>query len=271
MNNTFCIVGGDKRIIYLKDMLAKDNQVINYNKSNSDSIRTANYIVSGIPFSRDSNIVNAPFEDETIIVEDLISEIRDKTFIAGSIKPHVKEKLEENNNVVIDLMDDEYLTILNTIATAEGAIKEIIQDTDSLIFKSDILILGFGRVAKTLALKLKMLDSNITCCARKESDLAWIETYGYSKLKFDELEKEIQKFDVVVNTIPTQILDSLRLSKLKKDAYILDLASFPGGADIQFIEKNKIKYNLALGLPGKVAPLASAKYIYEVIKQKLKI
>ncbi|MNW14965.1 Dipicolinate synthase subunit A [compost metagenome] len=61
------------------------------------------------------------------------------------------------------------------------------------------------------------------------------------------------------------------MGNLKKDAYILDLASFPGGADKQYIDENNIKYDLALGLPGKVAPYASAKYIYEVIKQKLKI
>lgn len=271
MSYTFCLVGGDKRNIYLKEIIEKDNKIVKYNKLNSNSIKIADYVISAIPFSRDGENVNAPFEEEKINVSELISNIKNKTFIAGSISSKVKEELEKNDNIVIDVMEEENLAILNTIATAEGAIKEIIQDTDGLIFKSNILILGFGRVAKTLALKLKQLDSIVTCSARKESDLAWIETYGYNKLEFEKLENEIGKFDIIINTIPAMILEENKLKKIKNNSYILDLATFPGGADTKYIEENNIKYNLALGLPGKVAPKASAEYIYEIIKQKLKI
>lgn len=271
MRYTFCLVGGDRRNIYLKEIIEENNNVIKYNRLNKNSIEDADYIISAIPFSKDGKNVNAPFEEENIDIDELISNIHNKTFVAGGIKLEFKEKLEKNNNIVIDIMEDENLVILNTIATAEGAIKEIIQNTDGLIFKSNILILGFGRVAKTLALKLKQLDANVTCSARKESDLVWIETYGYNKLNINLLEEEIGKFDIIINTIPIKILDEEKLSKIKNDSYILDLASFPGGADIKYIEKNNIKYNLALGLPGKVAPKASAEYIYESIKQKLKI
>ena len=177
--------------------------------------------------------------------------------------------LESNYKVVYDLMKSEKLTILNTVSTAEGAIDSIIQNTETIIQGSNILILGFGRVAKTLAYKLKALDAVITCAARKETDLAWIKTYGYNSLNINCLNDAFKIFDVIVNTVPHRIIGEDELRQMKEDVLLVDLASKPGGFDFESANKLKIKYVWAIALPVKVAPLTSAQIIKNCIYETI--
>ena len=67
--------------------------------------------------------------------------------------------------------------------------------------------------------------------ARKYADLAMIEGHGYEPLPLDNLKYHIHEFDIIFNTIPSLILNDEILTKVKKDALIIDLASKPGGID----------------------------------------
>lgn len=73
------------------------------------------------------------------------------------------------------------------------------------------------------------------------------------------------KYDIIFNTIPSIILDEQRLKLLKKNAIIIDLASNPGGIDFTKAKELGINARLELGLPGRVAPITSAEYIYNVV------
>ncbi len=68
--------------------------------------------------------------------------------------------------------------------------------------------------------------------ARKYADLAMIEGHGYEPLPLDDLERRIGEFDIIFNTIPAMILDGALLERVKKDALVIDLASKPGGAEL---------------------------------------
>ena len=181
MENNFAIVGGDERIIHLAKMLTNDkNNVYTYGlekasniqncSSLEETVKNAKIIISSIPFSKDGINIYAPFSKNEIPIKELISHTENKVFFAGSIP---SSYIGEN---IIDLMEQEDLTILNTIATAEGTIKEIISNTDSILHNSKVLIIGFGRVAKVLARKLAGLDAKVTCSARKDKDFAWINS-----------------------------------------------------------------------------------------------
>ena len=110
------------------------------------------------------------------------------------------------------------------------------------------------------------IGAKVSCEARKKEDLAYIEAYGYQKIDLKELNEFLPKFKYIFNTIPNLILDKQRLDCINKDAIIIDLASSPGGVDFEYAKKKEIKAILALGLPGKVAPLTAAKYIKKVLK-----
>lgn len=287
MNKKIAVIGGDLRIVKLVEMLIEDNnQIYLYGlekaeelngkdnlffcSSISDAIQNTNLVIAPIPFSKDGIKINTPFSDNIITIDSLIQNLKGKILIAGSVQPNITSLFEENNIKLIDIMKDEELVILNTIATAEGAIKEAIDNTDIILHKSNVLILGFGRVAKTLAVKFSGLSANVTCSARKEQDLAWIKTYGYNALNINRLGDELNKFDIIINTVPHIILGKNQLQYVRKDCLLMDVSSKPGGMDEKYIKENGLNMIWALALPGKVAPKTSAKFIKKTIFKLLK-
>ncbi len=274
MTDTFAIIGGDLRMIKLANNLAKDKNIVyTYGleeakeltnvaniiscKTLQEAIKKAEIILGPIPFSKDGKYINTPFSIENILIQDLVNISNDKTLIAGNIKQYAKN--------AIDIMEQEELTVLNVIATAEGAIQVAMENTDKILHESNVLIIGFGRIGKILSKKLEGLSCKVTCSARKKEDFAWIKAYGYNFLNTTNLEKKLSQFDIIINTVPHLILDRTRLEYVKKDCLLIDLASKPGGIDLEVAKEKRIKAIWALALPGKVAPETSAEFIKNTI------
>lgn len=281
------IIGGDLRIVKLAEMLAKDEfELYTYaiDKAESlkkikniiqcdtieETIKNGDIIVGSIPLSSNNLEVNTPFSDKTVSLQELAEKIKGKTFIAGNIKKDFLDLTKDSNTKIIDLLDREELVVLNTISTAEGAIQIAMEETTRTIHESNVLVLGFGRVGKILANMLKGIGANVFCEARKNVDLAWIKAYGYEPIRLNELENSLGKFNIIINTIPSIVLEEKQLENVNKDCLIIDLASNPGGIDRNSAKKLGIKTIWALSLPGKVAPLTSAEFIKDTIYNILK-
>lgn len=281
----YAVLGGDLRIVKLVQMLANDkNEVYIYalekavelkeNKSIifcdkiEDAVKNAKIVIGPIPFSKDGKQINTPFSEKNVTIKEIIPIILGKIFIAGSISNEICSNLKKENINVIDVMKNEELAVLNTIATAEGGIQVAIENTTKILHGSEILILGFGRVAKTLAVKLKGLSSNVTCAARKPEDKAWIQTYGYNYININTLGENLKKFDIIMNTVPSLILTKDRLQYVNKECLLIDLSSKPGGMDEEAINEYGLNMKWALALPGKVAPTTTAKFIKDIIYTK---
>lgn len=265
----FSVIGGDLRLSNLAKTLANDENevyvfgmekakdIINDDrikkcKKINETIEKSNTIITSIPFLKDENEVYATFSDDTIQLDDLIeNKHKNKTLIAGSISKNAKEKLETSYGKVIDIMDEEELIVLNTIATAEGAVDVAIQNTDITIHGSQVLILGFGRVAKEVANKFHGLSAKVTCAARKKSDLAWAEALGYGGVNIYELREDLKQYDIIINTIPQMIIDKEEMQYMNKNVLLIDLASSPGGINTNDAQKLKLKFVWALALPRK--------------------
>ena len=95
--------------------------------------------------------------------------------------------------------------------------------------------------------------------------MAWVKAYGYKPIHLNNLEDNLNKFDIIFNTIPVVILDEKKLNMINKNCLIIDLASSPGGVDKEIAEKKGIKTIWALSLPGKTAPITSAEYIKDSV------
>ena len=283
----FAIIGGDLRTIKLAVMLAKEqNQVYVYglekaeelknikNIEQCESIKKAiqevEIVIGPIPFSSNGKTINMPFSDKEISIREMMHVINAKVLIAGGITPEVYEMANDEYIEIIDIMKREELAVLNTIATAEGTIQVAIENTNKIIHGSEILILGFGRIGKVLARKLAGLSAKVTCAARKDEDLAWIQAYGHKATNINSIGENLKLYDIIINTVPHIILNEERLKYIKKDC-LIDLASNPGGIDKKSVKDNKLKFVWALSLPGKVAPITTAEFIkdtiYNIIKE----
>lgn len=284
----FAIIGGDLRTIKLAVMLAKEqNQVYVYGLEKAEelkniknitqcesikkTIQEVEIVIGPIPFSSNGKTINMPFSDKEISIREMMHVINAKVLIAGGIAPEVYEMANDEYIEIIDIMKREELAVLNTIATAEGTIQVAIENTNKIIHGSEILILGFGRIGKVLARKLAGLSAKVTCAARKDEDIAWIQAYGHKATNINGLGENLKLYDIIINTVPHIILNEERLKYIKKDCLLIDLASNPGGIDKKAVKDNKLKFVWALSLPGKVAPITTAEFIkdtiYNIIKE----
>ena len=284
----FAIIGGDLRIIKLAVMLAKEqNEIYAYGLDKSEelknnprikhcdtikkAIQEVEIVIGPIPFSSNGKTINMPFSDKEITIREMMHVINAKVLIAGGILPEVYEMANDEYIEIIDIMKREELAVLNTIATAEGTIQIAIENTNKIIHGSEVLILGFGRIGKVLARKLAGLSAKVTCAARKDEDLAWIQAYGHKATNINGLGENLKLYDIIINTVPHIILNEERLKYIKKDCLLIDLASNPGGIDKKAVKDNKLKFVWALSLPGKVAPITTAEFIkdtiYNIIKE----
>lgn len=287
MKKSISVVGGDLRIVNLVQMLVEDGYTVySYGLELSEDLNglegvemcptveeviTASDVVIGpIPVTSDRRNLSMPFSNTKLPVDEFINKFTAKTLIAGTLIEDYKKILLDKNVNYIDLQKREEFTVLNTIATAEGTIQIAMEETQRTIHGSNVLVMGFGRIGKVLSKMLDGIGAKVYCEARKNEDIAWIKAYGYEPIHLNNLNENLCKFDVIINTIPFQVLDNERLNLVKKDVVLIDIASNPGGIDRKAAKEKELKLIWALSLPGKVAPLTSAEFIKETIYHVLK-
>ena len=270
--------GGDLRSAKLAEMFAQEGYIIhtygleNYDFKNNNIIKEERLklddgkIISAIPFSKDDKYLNAPFAKEPISIKNLFEKAVGKEIIVGAVKQEIYDLANTNNCKLYDILDNEKLTILNVIPTAEGAIQVAMEESEETIHGNNAIVLGFGRIGKVLSKMLVGIGANVYVEARKKEDLAYINAYGYNMVDIKSLKEYLPRCKYIFNTIPHLILDKNMLEYVASDAIIIDLASKPGGVDFEYAKQKNIKAILAFGLPGRVAPYTAAKYIKETVE-----
>ncbi|MBE3596066.1 MAG: dipicolinate synthase subunit DpsA [Hydrogenibacillus sp.] len=184
------------------------------------------------------------------------------TGIAGA---YLRERAARFGLPLVVLFDRDDVAILNAVPTAEGAIMFAIQHTDITLHQSHTAVVGFGRVGMTLAPRLKALGSNVTVFARQSEALARAYEMGLIAYDIGELKRRIGDADAVFNTVPAPVVTAEVIAAMKPSAFILDLASHPGGTDFHFAEKRGIRAMLAPSLPGLVAPKTAGRILADVL------
>jgi len=271
----FIILGGDMRMKHLERMLIDDGYNVKslYLDNSSAHITniTADNIILPVPCSRADGSLNAPFSDIKVSLASLIENPGVcKCVFGGMIPQSLKDTCDKNCIHCFDYMMCEPLTIRNAQATAEGAIKVAIENTDFTLCGSNVLVAGYGRIGKLLSRYLKSLGANVTVEARKNSDLEWIKANGYNPLPLNRLYSCTGNFDIIFNTVPYEIFTELEIVNMNKNVVYIELASLPGGIDEIAAYRKKIKIIKAASLPGKTAPKTSAEAIKYAILGMLK-
>ncbi|ROR22336.1 dipicolinate synthase subunit A [Mobilisporobacter senegalensis] len=285
INDTILIIGGDLRQIYMANILISkglnvvvyglDHPTLDVNckkaKSLKDAINMGDIIIGPIPVTRDKTHIYGKEEKKDLKLSTLSEELHSgQFFIGGNIPASLVQICNEKEILYYDLMKDEQITILNSIATAEGTIFEAIKHSTINLHGSKCLILGYGRCATVLAKKLSGLDVDITICARRPENLASAKSFGYEGILLSHLKEYISDFDYIINTIPSVVLSKELLELLSQETTIIDIASAPGGVDYDYAKENNLNAHLCLGLPGKVAPKTSANILVDAIFKIIK-
>lgn len=276
----FAIIGGDMRIALLCRLLIKDGHevrafALEKAEQSGEVIQAlsveaatqgADCVVLPLPACVQRGFLNTPLSSGEYEIADVLSAIAPGTTVcAGRVDSETGALAEKLGLNLIDYFKRDELAVYNAIATAEGALDIIMQETATTVWESRILVIGFGRIGKLLAHRLRGLGADVTVSSRNFSDEAWCRAYGYKTLDTRCLEGELGAFDVIVNTVPAAVLGEARLWEIRPDALCLDLASKPGGMDFAAASRIGVRAIWALSLPGEVAPQSAGAIIRDTI------
>ena len=278
--NSFIIIGGDSRQIYMAEHLDAQGYNISVYGLPETQIRSVNNLKKEIEKS-DAIILPLPvtkdgMKIQSIIpvketVDEIISFIRpEQAVFAGMISKGLEMKITKRNADVYDYFKREDVTVMNTVPTVQGILKVIIENIDYTIFSSKCAVFGYGRVSRITAEALSSLGADITVCARKYGDLAAAKIKGFNGCLINEFSKEANKYNIIINTVPSIVIDNEILKKVRKDCLIIDVASSPFGVDFTAAYELGIKALQCSSLPGKVAPKTAGKIIADGIMNIIK-
>lgn len=142
-----------------------------------------------------------------------------------------------------DFLQDPYYLEENAAITARCAMKYA-----PIRPGAAVLVIGWGRIGKHLAVLLRQAGADVTVAVRKEAHLQALTGQGFQAVYLQDLKP--RQYDIVFNTAPASVLFS---GECKEDAVLIDLASVSG-----IFGKGVIR---ARGLPAKDAPEESGALI----------
>lgn len=265
------VAGGDRRQVYLAGLLREDGHTLHTvglgeKERGLDDLALAHCVILPLPVLGKNGRIHTPLSQEKIDLSQVLDHMRPgQVLCGGMVSPEVREAGERAGLQVFDYYAREECMVANAVPTAEGAVQVAMEQMPFTLHSARVLVLGFGRVGKLTAHRMRALGARVTVAAADYGDLAWAAAYNYESIRLEELACELGGFQLIVNTIPAQVLDARRLAWVDPAVFILDLASAPGGVDLIRGEELGLHILQAPGLPGRTAPVTAAAAIRDSI------
>ena len=271
----FAVIGGDKRSALLCTLLAKEgHRVYTFALEKAElpaeipkahclqgCVYGADCVILPVP-AENGRMLNAPLSEERLSVEELIAALwPGQVLCGGKISDDTCIMAAAEGLRVEDLMARQDFVTGNAAVTAEAALALLMQSTDRALLGSSVLICGWGRIGKLLALRLKALGARVCIAARRGGSRAMAELLGMESCTLKALPGRVGSFDFVVNTVPARILGEETLCCASEGTLFMELASAPGGFDRKLAENIGLSVIHGPGLPGKYAPHTAAELI----------
>lgn len=207
------LLGGDGRFLRLAELLAADGaEVCAYAlgdalpdcavrcASISDAVAGADAVLLPVPYSRDGTHLNAPLHPEPVPLDALLAHATDGLPIFGGMLP----KGGFPGCVCLDYYS-ERMQIRNAVPSAEGALMIALERMPGTLHGSSAFVIGYGRIGKLLADRLRAFGANVTVFARKESDRAFAEAFSCHAAPIEALAERLSEADVLFNTAPAAL------------------------------------------------------------------
>ncbi|MCM3546976.1 dipicolinate synthase subunit A [Niallia circulans] len=280
------MIGGDARQLeIIRKLSALDAKIslVGFEQLNDGFIGTSKQELPDIEWSTvdaillpvggmsNDGLIASVFSNEQLKLKAAyLNETPDHCTIYTGISTDRLEKLAAKAKCkIVLLMDRDDVAIYNSIPTAEGAVMLAIQHTDHTIHHAKVAVLGLGRIGMTIARTFHALGASVFVGAKETALLARAFELGVEPFPLTALKETLKNIDLVINTIPAKIVTSDVLAELPQHAFVLDLASKPGGVDFAYAKKRGLKAMLVPGLPGMVAPKTAGKILANVLSDLL--
>ena len=235
-------------------------------KSPDESMkRQSDYNVWVLPtplYKYDIAILNERFQKEIVTGSNIA--------FAGAVNETWRDYFCENNIEFIDFMQSEKVSLANAEVTAEATLMLYIANSKLCVCGQKIIVSGYGRCGRLIAEKFAALGAKVTVMARNKAARKQAVSDGHNAVTFSYGPQEAYGTAALINTVPSPVISDLILSELHKECLLIEIASAPGGFDMEAVNKNHLRYVEAPGLPSKYLQKSGGRIIADYINRFVK-
>lgn len=259
------IFAGDLRQRYITAHLQK----FGYQAEYLYNFEVSTVYVIPVPFTRDSQTINAMFKN-SLSIDDFSFSLKDGDIIfSGNIPETFYNMVTKKKVAVYDFMKDDDIAWQNAYLTAEGLLAKIIEETPFSLKDKNVLITGFGKCGSLTAKLLSYLFKNVFVYDHTPIHLYQAKANGFITLEYDHLSQYIDNFDIIINTVPNKIFTPKHYAQMNKKCVLFEIASYPFGLDEDIIHKHNLHFITCPGIPGKISPETAGELISQKIIEHL--
>ena len=245
------MVGGDQRMLELEKLLQKDGYAVDTLGLHAGDEATAQ------PEKADAALFPYPFAVRRDCVPALNGLTIHPADVLRRLRPGVPVLAGRGIEICADhpvkrYEDVESLLDQNAALSAEAAVCETMQRTPKALMDMTALVVGYGRFGRALAQRLRALGAEVWAAARRTEMRRLAASEGMQPVTLTNMDAALRKADIVLNTVPAQVLTEDKLRLLSPGVPLLELASAPYGFDRDVA--------VALGHPCEVLPALPARY-----------
>lgn len=257
------LISDSARHLYLANELCKSGyETVIYNSVDDIPFEIpADIVILPIPTKDKDGFINLKGSYKTT-AENIISRTNSNSFV-------ITCNYECNDRKYTDINKFEEFTSMNAIPSAEGAIFEAMKASSIPLFGSKTLVMGYGRIGKIIADRMKSFCSDVTVAARNPKDRFSAIAMGLSGINYESLYDEINQFDYIFQTVPHLVLTDRLLEKTR--GIIIELSSKCAGTDYEFAIANKNNILYCPALPEKYSKDFAAKVFADSVKSILEL
>jgi dipicolinate synthase subunit A len=282
---TIAIVGGDKREQEIARCAAATGasvraygfpwvvggiQGVRLEDSAADCFKDAQFALFPIPGISPDGALFAPQCPVKIIPDRaMLSSMRSPAHvILGWADANLRRQCENLGITLHEYEWDVDLMLLRASAIIEGTLKVIIENTDFTIHKSKVCLVGQGTIGALGTNRLYSLGARVHVVARNPVQRAAAYAAGAEAYGLEELREVLHDTDILISTVPAQIIAQTHLEVLPKHALLVDLAAPPGGIDREAASRLGLKLVWARGM-GSRAPVTVGRSQWGGIRRRI--
>ena len=269
LRSVYTLVGGDTRQAHVAQMLAAAGFMVHTagvpglcgtDACLHDAVRAADTVVLPMPAFAGGAHIRA---QETIPLDAVLGSMRPGAKLLGGKLEPARPALDASGVRWLDYAEDEALQIENAALTAEAAAQLAMQHLPGAVLGCRALVIGYGRIGRRLCRILAALGADVTAAARKPADFADIRASRLHAELTGAYRSGLGGYDLIANTVPAPVLTGAQLAACRPGCVYLELASMPGGLASPAPEQLRVIDGR--GLPGRYAPEAAARIIYQTL------
>ena len=206
---------------------------------------------------------------DTIVVEDQVwKQLQPHTKIFTIVHNDYLEALSKQYGFeYFAFLDDEDFVCKNSILTAQGVLAYLIGHRRFPIYRSQIHVLGYGHCGKIIVRDLVALQADVYVGIRNPIILDEINDQGAKGYIMADMD--LSACDILINTVPSQIVSSTHLDHANAHMMILDIASYPYGVDHHYALSKGFNSIILPSIPSKYAYGFAGKMMADIMERKI--